>query len=96
MTSSLQDSYSKVALFTVAFQSPALLWMVLDAELAGEAADTEIYHIVVVETWNFGGKEDILVGVGVLSDSHNRYKLLKRANTQLEKVELVFEDSQGV
>ena len=51
---------------------------------------------MVVEAWNFGGQEDILIGVGVLSDPHDRYQLLKRADAQLEIVELVFEDGQSV
>ena len=48
MSGALQYRNSEVALFIIAFDAPALLRVVLHTELAVEAADAEIDHVVVV------------------------------------------------
>ena len=48
MSSALQYRDSEVALFIIAFDAPALLWVVLNTELTGKAADAEVDHVVVV------------------------------------------------
>ena len=54
MSGTLQYRNSEVALFIIAFDTPALLRVVLDTELASKAADAEVDHVVVVELRDLG------------------------------------------
>ena len=48
MSGALQYRNSEVALLIIAFDSPTLLRMILNAELAGKATNAEVDHVVVV------------------------------------------------
>ena len=48
MSGALQYRNSEVALFIIAFDAPALLWVVLHTELTSKATDAEADHVVVV------------------------------------------------
>ena len=54
--------------------------MELYAELAMEAADAEIYSVMVIEAWDFRAQEHVLVGARILRQPHDRDQFLKLAN----------------
>ena len=73
MTSAWQDCHSKVTLFAIALETPALLGVELDAKLAVEASYAEVDHVVVVEFGDLRSEEQIFVSHGVLCDAHERH-----------------------
>ena len=76
MTSSLEHINPEIAPLIIALETPAFLRMILDAELASEAPDTEVDHMMVVVARDLGSQQQVLIGLRILSDPHYSHELL--------------------
>ena len=94
MASALKDCNSEVT--DVTLESPALLGMILHAELSFKASNAEVDFVLSILHWNLARKQQILVGIRIFHDSHDCHEFFESANIELEELKFFFENFEHV